>query len=80
MSQLRIMIDIILDDTPQAEGRINGWWNQFKTDRASFKKILKTDEESIVEVHRCFHDEDPTRECEIKKLIELNTIKKEDDL
>jgi len=79
MSQIRIMLDVILDDTQQARNQIQAFWDDLKSKRAGFKRIANTDEESSVEVHRCFHDETPSRPCVLKKKITLNTVEQEDD-
>ena len=80
MSLIRITIDVILNDTQASRNQIQKFWDDLKSKRAGFQRIANTDEESSVEVHRCFHDEDPSRECELKKVIRLNTVEQEDDI
>lgn len=67
----RIRLDLAFDkeDIPQAV------FDKAKEVLSKAVKIANKDnpmgEVSFIEIHKCFHDEDPPRPCEIIKRIEL---------
>jgi len=65
----RIRADIILD----AEGEAMGIFASLKDKRGLFVTIRKgepNEERSTASVEKCYHDEDPTKPCEIIETIE----------
>jgi len=65
----RIRLDLIFDEEEDAMKA----FNFLKEKRVLFRTIRKgepNEERSILEIHKCYHDEDPTKPCEIIEHIE----------
>jgi len=67
--KFRVRADIILDDESEAMGI----FASLKGERDRFVTIRKgepDEERSRVSIEKCYHDEDPTKPCEIIEIIE----------
>jgi len=65
----RIRLDLIFDEKEDAMKA----FNFLKEKRVLFRTIRKgepNEERSILEIHKCYHDEDPTKPCGIIEYIE----------
>jgi len=65
----RIRLDLIFDEKEDAMKA----FNFLKKKRVLFRTIRKgepNEERSVLEIHKCYHDEDPTKPCEIIERIE----------
>lgn len=79
MTKVRIIVDIIMDDTSQNRAKIIAVWNKIKLEKDNFITLFNTQEKSKVSVHLCHHDETPPLpDVSVKEII-LNTITKDDD-
>ena len=82
MTKLRFTMDIIFDDTPTNRTRLRNLWNNLKTDRTRFRKLIHSggnqEEVSSISIHLCGHDKNPPSPCvEIRKIV-MSTIEREE--
>lgn len=68
----RLHIDLIFDITDKA--KIKEYWDKLKADKAFFREITASGEQSKISIQICHHDEDPPRPCEIIKEISMQNI------
>jgi len=58
----RIIINVILSDLNTAE-TIKSFLMGLKNNFMTINKGMPNEERSLVEIHECYHDEDPAKPC-----------------